>query len=522
VSIFKACAIRGVVGQEGGADEARRIGRSLGQMIRSRGDASVCVGGDFRRSTPLLKQAFVEGLLDAGLAIHDVGQQPTPVVYFAARQLGCRSGAVVTASHNPARYNGIKFVVAGRPAVPQLVQELEAGCQTPPPDEPRGAASYHDVTAAYQDWVIRRAAEFLGAADHLVTGLCPVTHRPRGSASHPAGGAGEAVRSQAGAWERGDAQAGAWERGDAQAGAWERGDAQAGAWERGPKPSLSVVLDAMAGAFTHIAPRVLAHTGVTVTALTPAIDPDFSARTPNPARDENLAPLIEAVVERDSDLGIGLDGDGDRVVFVDHTGRIVRPEQLAVVLIQHFFDRPTVIYDLKCASIVAAAAAACSGRAVMQPSGYGFIKTAMLERRAELGVEVSGHHFYGALNGGDDGLFTALVVLGLLRRTGKRLAELIEPIGWPTITPDVRVPYEGDAAAVVEAIATSCGGTVTRLDGVRAEYDGGWALARASITESAVTFRFEGRDPSHLRWIAEHFLAGAGELRSHVLEKLDD
>ncbi len=492
MSIFKACDIRGVVGQEWGADEARRIGRSLGQMIRSRGDASVCVGGDFRRSTPLLKQAFVEGLLDAGLAIHDVGQQPTPVVSFAARQLGCRSVAVVTASHNPARYNGIKFVVAGRPAVPQLVQELEAGCQTPPPDEPRGAASYHDVTAAYQDWVIRRAAEFLGAAHHLVTGLRPVTHGPRGSASHPAGGAGEAVRSQA------------------------------GAWERGPEPSLSVVLDTMAGAFTHIAPRVLAHTGVTVTALTPAIDPDFSARTPNPARDENLAPLIEAVVEGGSEVGIGLDGDGDRVVFVDHTGRVVRPEQLAVVLIQHFFDRPTVVYDLKCASIVAAAAAARSGGAVMQPSGYGFLKTAMLERRAELGVEVSGHHFYGALNGGDDGLFTALVVLGLLRRTGKRLAELIEPIGWPTITPDVRVPYEGDAATVVEAIAASCGGTVTRLDGVRAEYDGGWALGRASITESAVTFRFEGRDPSHLRWIAEHFLAGAGELRSHVLEKLDD
>ena len=492
MSIFKACDIRGVVGQEWGADEARRIGRSLGQMIRTRGDASVCVGGDFRRSTPLLKQAFVEGLLDAGLAIHDVGQQPTPVVYFAARQLGCRSVAVVTASHNPARYNGIKFVVAGRPAVPQLVQELEAGCQTPPPDEPRSTVSYHDVTAAYQDWVIRRAAEFLSTANHLVTGLRLVTRGPRGSASHPAGGAGEAVRTQA------------------------------GAWERGPEPSLSVVLDAMAGAFTHIAPRVLARAGATVTALTPAIDPDFSARTPNPARDENLAPLIEAVVEGGSHVGIGLDVDGDRVVFVDHAGRVVRPEQLAVVLIQHFFDRPAVVYDLKCASIVADAAAARNGKAVMQPSGYGFIKTAMLELQAELGVEVSGHHFFGALDGGDDGLFTALVVLGLLRRTGKRLAELIEPIGWPAITPDLRVPYEGDAAAVVEAIAASCGGTVMRLDGVRAEYDGGWALARASITESAVTFRFEGRDPSHLRWIAEHFLAGAGELRNQVLEKLDD
>lgn len=454
MSIFKACDVRGVVGQEWGAGEARRIGRSLGRMIQTRGDAAICVGGDFRRSTPLLKQEFVEGLLETGLAIHDVGQQPTPLVYFAARQLGCRSVAVVTASHNPARYNGIKFVVVGQPAVPQLVRELEAGCQAPPQDSPRGTVIRHDVTAAYEDWVIQRAGEFVGPA---------------------------------------------------------------------PSPRLaplSVVLDTMSGAYTHIAPRVLESAGTVVTALTPAIDPDFSARTPNPARDENLLPLIEAVVESDRDLGIALDGDGDRVIVVDQTGRVVRPEQLAVVLIQHFFDRPTVVYDLKCASIVAAAAAATGGRAVMQPSGYGFIKTAMLELRAELGVEVSGHHFYGALDGGDDGLFTALVVIGLLRRTGKRLAELIEPVGWPAITPDVRVPYDGDAAAVVEAIAANCGGTVTRLDGVRAEYDGGWALARASITESAITFRFEGRDASHLRWIAEHFLAGAGELRKQVVEKI--
>lgn len=456
MSIFKACDVRGVVGQEWGADEARRIGRSLGRMIRTRGDASVCVGGDFRRSTPVLKQEFVAGLLEAGLAIHDVGQQPTPLVYFAARELGCRSVAVVTASHNPARYNGVKFVVAGQPAVPQLVQELEAGCQAPPPDAARGTRSCHDLTAAYEDWLIRQAGEFVGPA-------------PSPS-----------------------------------------------------RPPRSVVLDAMAGACTHIAPRVLARAGAAVTALTPAIDPDFSARTPNPARDENLAPLIESVVERESDLGVALDGDGDRVIFIDRTGRIVRPEQLAVVLIRHFFDRPTVVYDLKCASIVAAAAAARGGRAVMQPSGYGFIKTAMRELRAELGVEVSGHHFYGALDGGDDGLFTALVVLGLLRRTGKGLAELIEPIGWPAITPDLRVPYEGDAAAAVEAIAASCGGAVTRLDGVRAEYDGGWALARASITEAAITFRFEGRDPSHLRWIAEHFLAVAGELRKKVLEKIEE
>ena len=147
------------------------------------------------------------------------------------------------------------------------------------------------------------------------------------------------------------------------------------------------------------------------------------------------------------------DGDGDRAVFVDHTGRIARPEQIAAILIQRCFDRPTVVYDLKCASLVPRVAAAAGGTAIMQPSGHGFIKAAMLAARAELGVEVSGHHFFGALDGGDDGLFTALVVLGILNELQVQLADLIRPLGWPAITPDLRIPFDGDAVAAVEAIA---------------------------------------------------------------------
>jgi phosphomannomutase/phosphoglucomutase len=76
--------------------------------------------------------------------------------------------------------------------------------------------------------------------------------------------------------------------------------------------------------------------------------------------------------------------------------------------------------------------------------------------------------------------------------------------------------------AALEAIASQCGGVVTRLDGVRASYDGGWGLARASITEPAITFRFEGRDRDHLRRVAGQFLAGAGPLRNQVLERIDE
>jgi len=283
---------------------------------------------------------------------------------------------------------------------------------------------------------------------------------------------------------------------------------------------LVIVVDTMAGTLTEVTPRVLGQAGHHVTAMCREIDPDFSAGDPNPAVDANLQPLIARVRDERADAGIAFDGDGDRVIFVDHTGRIVRPEQLGAILAVLCFDRPTVVYDLKCASVLGRAVEKVGGTAVMRPSGYGFIKTTMIQRQADTGVEVSGHHFFRALGGGDDALFTALVTLNLMGHLQSTLADLVEPVGWPAITPDVRIPFTGDAAAAVERIAESCGGQVTRLDGVRSEYEDGWALARASITEPAITFRFEGQDRSRLTGIASRFLAGVPDLQTQVLEKI--
>ncbi len=131
--------------------------------------------------------------------------------------------------------------------------------------------------------------------------------------------------------------------------------------------------------------------------------------------------------------------------------------------------------------MLAEAAQAAGGTCLMQPSGYGFIKTAMIQRQADLGVEASGHYFFRALDGGDDGLFVALLLAHLVAGSGLSLAELIEPIGWPAITPDLRLPLPGDAAAILEQIAAHCCGEVSRLDGVRAQYhDGGpWRGSRS-------------------------------------------
>jgi phosphomannomutase/phosphoglucomutase len=219
---------------------------------------------------------------------------------------------------------------------------------------------------------------------------------------------------------------------------------------------------------------------------------------------------------------VALDGDGDRVILIDRNGSIVRPEQLGALIATTCFDHPKLVHDLKCASLLAEVVRASHGTTVMRPSGYGFIKAAMIETQAELGVEASGHHFFGLLGGGDDGLFTALAACALVQSAGEPLDRLVAPFPWPAITPDIRLPYDGDAQAALETIAASCGGRVSRLDGIRAEYDAGWALARASITEPAMTLRFEGRDREHLRQIVSRFLGGVPDLRERTLESIDE
>ncbi len=254
MNIFKACDIRGVAEAEVNEAIARPIGRSLGAMIRRRNAEPVCIGGDFRRSTPRIKQALLEGLLESGVSVRDVGQVSTPVVYFAAAHLNCPSVAIVTASHNPGKYNGIKFMITDQPAVPDLMRELEAGVDSPTIAAKRGTVGPVDVLETYKSSIRKQASA-----------LVPT-----------------------------------------------------------PSAGMKIVLDAMEGAFTNIAPCVLAAEGCRVVSIGGEIDPDFERRTPNPAVDEHLHTLSRRVVAESADIGIALDGDGDRAAFVDHTGNVAR------------------------------------------------------------------------------------------------------------------------------------------------------------------------------------------------------
>ncbi len=147
--IFKAYDIRGIVGRTLTSDIARRIGQGLGSLAVERGQPAIAVGRDGRLSGPDLAAALSEGIRQAGMDTIDVGCVPTPVVYFAAHELGCQSCVAVTGSHNPPDYNGLKMVIGGETLAGEAIQQIRRRVDDGQLHSGNGQARSADVGPAY-------------------------------------------------------------------------------------------------------------------------------------------------------------------------------------------------------------------------------------------------------------------------------------------------------------------------------------------------------------------------------------
>ncbi len=147
--IFKAYDIRGIVGRTLTPDIVRRIGHGLGSLAAERGQQAIAVGRDGRLSGAELAAALMEGIRLAGIDTIDVGCVPTPVVYFAAHELGCQSCVAVTGSHNPPDYNGLKMVIGGETLAGEAIQGIRQRVDAGQLKQGHGQASSADVQPAY-------------------------------------------------------------------------------------------------------------------------------------------------------------------------------------------------------------------------------------------------------------------------------------------------------------------------------------------------------------------------------------
>lgn len=437
-AIFRNYDIRGVVSEDLTADVVYQLGRAIGSMAYDEGEQTVIVARDGRKSGPELSAALCRGLMDSGRDVVDIGMVPTPLLYFSTNFLGSNSGVMLTGSHNPPDYNGLKIVIAGETLSGDKIKALGRRVANGDLLQGEGVRTEQDLVGDY----INRAAD-----DMQVT------------------------------------------------------------------RQLKVVLDCGNGVGGVVAPALLRQIGCKVAELYCDVDGGFPHHHPDPSKPENLTALIQAVRSSKADIGLALDGDGDRIGVVDSEGNVIWPDRLLMLFAIDLLQRQPgadIIYDVKCSRHLAGQILTHGGRPLMWKTGHSLIKAKMRETGALLAGEMSGHIFFKERwYGFDDGIYACARLIEILSADSRSSAEVFAELPESISTPELSMStLEGKNVELVEKLIANGdmpGAKLIKIDGLRAEFQHGWGLVRASNTMPAVIFRFEADDVNGLKHVQDMF-----------------
>ncbi|MGV6826274.1 MAG: phosphomannomutase/phosphoglucomutase [bacterium] len=438
-SIFRAYDIRGVVGDTLTNDIAQLLGQALGTMAQEHGEKALIIGRDVRLSSQDLAEGLAAGILSTGCDVIDLGEVPTPLVYYATNTLQSHSGIMVTGSHNPPEYNGFKIVMGGQPLAEQGLQDLRERMLMAEFKSGKGSMSQkHQITSEY----IRRISEDVQLAE------------PR-----------------------------------------------------------KVVVDGGNGVAGPLMVELLRELGCEVIELFCEPDGNFPNHHPDPGKPENLASLVLEVQAQQADVGLALDGDGDRLGVVDNSGKLVSPDMLIMLLASDILQRHPgvdIVYDVKSSAHLASHILSNGGRPIMWKTGHTRIKAKMKETGALLGGEFSGHIFIKERwFGFDDGAYTAARLMEILCADPQPVAKFFADLPRSVSTSEIQMDFkEGENFALMETMKQNADfgdANVIDIDGLRVEYPDGWGLVRPSNTTPALIFRFEGKSKMSLDEIKGRF-----------------
>ena len=276
---------------------------------------------------------------------------------------------------------------------------------------------------------------------------------------------------------------------------------------------LRVVIDCGNGIAGDIAPDLLSALGCEVLPLYCEVDGSFPNHHPDPTIPANLEDLIITIRSNEADLGIALDGDGDRIVAITGDGEIVWPDQLLMLFAKDVVSRnpgSDVVYDVKCTRHLHSVISSFGGRPIICRSGHSYLKEKIQETDAVLGGELSGHVcFNERWYGFDDGLYAAARLLEIVGAQPKSLKDLMSEFPVSVSTPEIQMfvseTEKFDIIRNFNQLADFEGGTLNNIDGTRVDFSDGWGLIRASNTNPCLTLRFEADDAKSLERIKNDF-----------------
>jgi phosphoglucosamine mutase len=441
---------------------ATRIGENADARSRQAAPMRVVIGRDTRESGTWIEAELARGLSAEGATVVSAGVVPTPAIAYLARTEGFDAGIVISASHNPYEDNGIKvFGGAGT----KLTEQLESSVET---------------IVADQSWSVPAQPGTIGLrADASTSALRATADRSPGHGDRD-DLSDHYIQHLLEIMKTAGALAGA-----------------------------KLVIDCANGATAPIAPGLFTQLGFDTEAI--GITPNGRNINLN-CGSTHLDALANAVVAKQARLGVAFDGDGDRALFVDHTGRIVDGDAILLMSAIYLNDRGR----LPGPAVVATVMSNIGLEIALRDRGIDMIRTAvgdkyvmeeMVKRGLALGGEQSGHVIFSDHLFTGDGLATALNVLRIMADTGQELAELAgQLVTYPQVLVNVRVKEKTDLATV-PAIASTMKKVEQGLAG------NGRLLVRYSGTEPLLRIMLEGQDDQKIRGWADEI---AGVVREHL------
>jgi phosphomannomutase/phosphoglucomutase len=364
---------------------------------------------------------------------------PTPVLYFSAPHLGMDGGIMITGSHNPPEFNGIKIALGKEAIYGEQIQDvrriIEADAfekASPPP------VRKYAILDPYVSWLSSNLK-----------------------------------------------------------------------FDR----AVRVGMDSGNGVGGLVAPRIFRELGATVYDIYSEVDGRFPNHHPDPTVEKNLVDLKKLVADKGLDVGVGFDGDADRLGAITGDGKVLFGDQLMVLFARSILRQhpgATVIADVKCSQNFFDDVRKHGGNPVMWKTGHALIKNKLWAEEALLAGEMSGHFFFAdRYFGFDDGIYAACRLVEIIGRLDHTLSEELSDLPPTFSTPEIRVDCPDDVKfALVDKVKAEFkkkGAETIDLDGVRVKFPDGWGLVRASNTQPTLVLRFEAKSQQALERIISEF-----------------
>ncbi|WP_019029193.1 phosphomannomutase/phosphoglucomutase [Colwellia piezophila] len=436
ITCFKAYDIRGKLGEELNTDVAYRVGRAFAQHTKAK---TVVVGGDIRLTSEELKAALAEGLMAGGSNVIDLGLAGTEHIYFATSHLKCDGGIVVTASHNPIDYNGMKLVRENSKPISGDTGLFDIQALAEQNDfvevAVKGTLSTVDITQPYTDHLLTYID------NKNITPLKLVVNAGNGTA--------------------------------------------------GP------ALDAIESAFNAL------NVPVEFIKVHHQPDGSFPNGIPNPLLIENRAATRDAVIKHGADMGIAWDGDFDRCFLFDEHGEFIEGYYIVGLLAENFLSKVTgdksqakIIHDPRLTWNTIDIAEQAGAQAIQSKTGHAFIKERMRSEDAIYGGEMSAHHYFRDFFYCDSGMIPWLLIAELVCLRKQPLSSLVkERIAAYPSSGEInnKIADPKSAIARVFDFYQPQAQVIDKTDGISMEF-GNWRFnLRSSNTEPVVRLNVESK-----------------------------